>query len=689
MKQASQRHPLWQGINFLQHRQPSGSWQWRRIPWGLAWGVGWGTLLCLTSSGPLLYRLESDARQALFRLRGSQTVAPEVVVVGIDGKIEGSNQTIDFLLDRANYAGLTLKLLQAAQAKVVVLNLPSSFVVPQTLGNEDLDAPLRQLVQQYPDQLVLATRSSESFRQAEISIYNQFLPFSSLLLEYLVPPEEVQGVVQYRLDAAGVLRQAYLWGNYIRRDSQTLQGFASVEALAIAKLDRERARQLFRPGRQRLEFNPLEAEAGIPILPIEALCPPPPINNCSDPQTEQVLDPDLKRQLQGKIVLVGFVDGYTETFPVRIANGRQVAAVELQAQIISSLLQGTQYHSIPVGLSWLVIELSAILTGVSLAANGQRLRLRWRHLIGQQRLMWPLAALLVYLAWAVAQFFFWRQIWPLTLPFLACGFTMLSVVLALVLLQNRDRLIAQQLELEQLRRVEQEAITDQARKLLYRVATDIHDQELQELKLVMDALESWQWQQTQGQPPDLSQYDPLLAQLEGIGQGIRDQLNDVRTLASKLSISPTLREGLHQGMDHYLNGLIEVGMLTLPLKRHLQPLQEAPTSEWLDAREDIMRFLREAMANVIGHVQPPKGTATFVEVKLTQRQHHCQLLVINDGVELATTRRGGYGSKAMNTIASYLPKGSWQRTLLPNHLTCVELHWEMPEIPSGDPPTDF
>lgn len=240
----------------------------RRLGWALAWGLGWAALLNLSAQHPLLVRMESDAQEWLYAWRGPQQPSPEVVIVGIDGRIgldrdsgaehvpangnsgqgesngrtsgaEHLGQKVDFLLERANYAGLTLRLLEEAKARVVVLNLPSSFVVPQNLGNENLDAPLRQVVQRYPDRLVLATRSSESFGRSEINIYNHFLPFSSLRLEYLVPPEHVQGVVQYRVDRAGILRQAQLRGLYLRRDSQEEQMFASVEALAFAKYDPE------------------------------------------------------------------------------------------------------------------------------------------------------------------------------------------------------------------------------------------------------------------------------------------------------------------------------------------------------------------------------------------------------------------------------------------------------------------
>ncbi len=666
--------------------------------WALAWGLGWATLLNLSAQHPLPLQLESDAQAWLYALRRPQQPSPEVAIVGIDGRLEGQGERaegkphVDFLLERSNYAGLTLRLLEEAGARVVVLNLPSSFVVPQNLGNEDLDAPLRQVIQRYPDRVVLATRSSESFGRSEINIYNHFLPFSSLRLEYLVAPEHVQGVVQHRLDGAGILRQAQLRGLYLRRDSQEEQMFAAVEALAFAKYDPERASRWLRErGLQPVQFNPLGAQHGIPIIPIEEVCPPviprtgsgsPTINPgqaCRRQEGIPPLDPKVAEQLRNKIVLVGFVGGYPETFPVRTADGSQIAAVELQAQVLSSLLTGEVYRSLPAALAAGVVFLLSGGTGLILVLHRpspRKSRWDWKQ---RCPLLWPLLGLAAYEGWAVAQFLLWRWIWPLSLPALAVGLTEVSLLLTLVILENQQRLLAQQQELERLRRAEQEAAIDQARKLLYRVATDIHDRELQELKVVMDELESLQWQQQQGRDPDPAIYDRLLEQLERIGRGIRAQLNDVRTLATKLHISPSLREGLHRGIDTYLDELIQTGSLTLAVERHLQPLAEPNTGEWFDQREDILRFLREAIGNVIAHVQPPKGNASFVKVSLVQRDRHCYLSILNDGIEYAPAPCGGYGSKVMNTIARYLPKGSWHRTQTPEGYTQVELHWEMPD----------
>lgn len=627
--------------------------------WALAWGTGWASLIHLNTAN--LYRIESDWQQQLLQWRTLQTPSPDVVIIGIDGKVGDNPGSADFLLDRANYASLALQLLEEGQAGVVVLNLPSSFVVPQTLGNEDLDAPLRQVVQQYGNRIVLATQSSESFQQAEISIYNHFLPVSSLSLSYLVEPTEVQGIVQYSLDPIGILRDAYFWGTFKRRDSQKAEDFAFLEFLALAKLDPEKARQWAKENHQPFKFKPLHLQEAIPVIPIEDVCPPNAMNSCWRSPNSKSLD-----LFQGKVVFVGFVDGYSETLPVRIATGEQVPAVQLQAQILSSMLRKDRYHELNPWIRLFVIQGSGWLAGLIVIFRPY-----------QRSPVWMVVLLMVvYEAWTSGQFLQAQVIWPFVTPLWSAGLTTISVLLTITFIQTQERLRAQQIELEKLKQAEQEAAVDQARKLLYRVATDIHDRELQELKLVMDSLEVLQWQKDL---PSASTYDRLLEQMEGIGRGIREQLNNVRTLADKLHISPALREGLHKGIEDYLHHLISNGILTLSVQQELQPLVESNNSDWLDDREDIMRFVREALANVISHVQPPKGTATYLRVLLQQQGSRCRLEISNDGIEYAPgARKGGYGTKAMNTIARDLPDGSWKRIHMPSGMTQVDLEWTMP-----------
>ena len=647
----------------------------RQIPrwiWGLAWGLGWAFSLNIVADGPVFLQVESALQRQVWRWRGPQEPSPDIVIVAIDGQLEGEETSPlpDFALERANFAGLTTRLFEEGNARAVVLNLPGSFVVPQSLGDEDLDRPLRQVVQQYADRLVLAIRTSASFQQEEMPILNHFLPFSSMSLQYEVPPEDVQGFVQFETDRLGIVRQIQVEEEMVRRDSLRLQWFRSVEGLTLAKTYPERF-QTWMARTGTTLFNPLGPVGSIPRIAIERICPPSLQMGCTGPSSDAVIE-----QVENKIVLVGFVEGSPERHPVRTPDGYQLSAVELQAQMLSNLVRGETVRR----LSWGVQTLVAIAAGVG-AGLVMTVALPHNHLPSQSsRMMGTLSmrggAVVLGLGsyWGVGMMLMWTGmwLWPLSLPVMVGGSTAICTVLTVVLLSNRDRLQAQQRELEILRQAEQEAVIHQARKLLYRVATDIHDRELQELKLAMDELEVLQLDN-----PKLD-VDPLLDQLQGIGTGIRRQLNDARTLATKLGISPSLKEGLHCGIEEHLNDLVTNGTLALAIKRHLPALQEPHTSDWFDAREDIYRFAREAIANVIQHVHPPRGTATYLLISLSQEGSHCKLEVINDGIEVMPPKKGGYGTKAMNTIARQLPNGQWGRQHTDDGRTLVTLTWDLP-----------
>jgi len=170
-------------------------------------------------------------------------------------------------------------------------------------------------------------------------------------------------------------------------------------------------------------------------------------------------------------------------------------------------------------------------------------------------------------------------------------------------------------------------------------------------------------------------------------------------MAEKLEITPELQAGLDKGIQQRLQQLVSTGELTLKVESRLQPLLEPEDSNWLDTREDIFRFFKEAIANVIRHAQPPNGTATTVTVSLsqvgTQRSAgessggcvelaQCTLSVENDAIESVipeSSRRshpsGGYGTKLMNTIAAELPGGYWERVPLANGGMQVTLTWSL------------
>ncbi|NET39651.1 MAG: hypothetical protein F6K19_48110, partial [Cyanothece sp. SIO1E1] len=264
---------------------------------------------------------------------------------------------------------------------------------------------------------------------------------------------------------------------------------------------------------------------------------------------------------------------------------------------------------------------------------------------------------------------------PITLPTLTWLTTGLVVQLWLLYNTQQHLITQQQHEIAQLKSAESDAVILQTRKLLQRIASGVHDGPLQELRLVMDKLEL---------EPE-ADLDAVVDKLSGIGKDIRSYLKNIRNMADRLKVTPELRQGLASGVTQHLQQLQDSGKLTLEVFSTLQPLAEpAFNSEWIDAREDIFSFFREAIANVIFHAQPPHGSATQVRVTLSVEGALCTLKIENDGG--ATTensmgvltdydRRGGYGTKGMETIASSLPDGTWTRRILPNGACHVELTW--------------
>ena len=155
-------------------------------------------------------------------------------------------------------------------------------------------------------------------------------------------------------------------------------------------------------------------------------------------------------------------------------------------------------------------------------------------------------------------------------------------------------------------------------------------------------------------------------------------------MAEKLEITPQLQAGLDQGIEQHLQQLIKAGELTLKVESCLQPLIESEDSQWMDAREDIYCFFKEAISNVIRHAQPPNGTATKLKVSLSQLETRCTLIIENDATDIlaleSLSRKrhsGGYGTKLMATIVEELPNGGWERVLLAHGGMQVKLAWKL------------
>jgi signal transduction histidine kinase len=368
--------------------------------------------------------------------------------------------------------------------------------------------------------------------------------------------------------------------------------------------------------------------------------------------------------LHDKLVLVDLPEG-TASEPYReISPYGEMSVAEVEANLIASLMTRSFLIAVPGWFSFVISGLGLGLISLHLTRQVNK---RHRRSLYLRHLWFMLGLVGSYLGFGLL--LFWQGvILPLAVPisgWLGTGFGIVSYLIFRQSQQQKQKL------------AERQAVLFQTRKLLYRVATDIHDGPLQDLKLVMDSIELLSLEH-----PSLS-IDPLLDRLETVGLGLRNQLSNTRTIAEKLGITPEIQSGLAPGIHQWLQQLIHSGDLVLNVKEHLQPLREPKSdSAWIDAREDIFRFFREAMTNVIRHAQPPNGTATQVLIDLSQEGTQCCLLIENDGAP-STDRidrkhsQGGYGTKLMATIAAELPNGSWQRIALEAGGMRVTLRWTM------------
>ncbi|MBC7880165.1 MAG: CHASE2 domain-containing protein [Anaerolineae bacterium] len=614
--------------------------RWLGLIVGLVWGVLWSLFIPLTP----LVSLDLQSRDWFARLQPRAAAPKEIAIVGI------SSQT-NYVLP-ATYASLIERILGQGRAKVVLLSLPNEYSRPA--GNDYYD-PLKRAIARYKDRLVLEGVPTSQGLERSVDIFSNLLPFDNRELAYSVDPSQIVGIREFLRDPDEIVRRTQLQNNLKRSDSGIFETFYSADFLAVRQYAGHSPRLL--NGQDRLYL--FESDRDFANIPFKTLCP---LQKDLEDRCGKLADPKILAGLRDHIVLVGNVGDHPDALIVNTMIG-PMNAVALHGNIIAGLLTGRRWQYLPQGLEILLVFGFSLVSGLAL---------------GMRRRSISIALVLGYVALtfgaAVQPSGLLLPIVPSLAAFVFIGNTLFYFRRSEA---TRLRLAAQEAELERLRRAEREAILNQAKKLLYRVATDIHDRPLQELKLVMDQLED----QLIDLPTESAlaiALDRCIVELQEVGRSIRLELNDLRTVAAKLEITPTLKAGLHAGIETELDRLIANADLQLRVERHISPLIE-PTadSQWLDAREDLFRFFKEVITNVLRHAQP-KG-ATWVAIALTQTGLQATLKIENDGPPLGVaSTSGGYGTKVLNTIAKELPDGNWERQERKEGGVTVTLHWNMP-----------
>ena len=651
---------------------------------GVSLSIAWGFIYCAVFSNlPMIQRLELDLQDSLIRLHKPAPIPNEMLLLKINQANMSGYDLHNLYKLNSFYAALLKKLFEQG-ARVVVLNLPEQmkqYIDIET--NARLERPLREAIYQYTNQIVLVTRPNNlPSGTSALNIYNNLLPFDDESASRTIPPEQIISYFRYTPNPQNLnspARRADLFNRFSYEDDpdpNLRHRVKSVATLALEKFYRasddhaalEKITQLHTLPPVQINFwGPADT---FPSLSFQLQCAS---SQVELDQCHGLFSPQSLQMLRGKLVLVDLPEGKaSEDYRERSPYG-ELSIAEVEANLIASLVTHSFLTVAPNGSVYIITMVGLVV--MSLHSTGRSSKSR-SQLVYRPSLWLFLGVIGGYMALSLVCF--WQGLMlPLSIPLIGWLSTGTGIATYVVLRQSAQ---------QQQKLAERQAALLQARKLLHRVATDIHDGPLQELKLVMDSLELLGI----NQPSPLT--NQLLDRLEAIGLALRNQLTNTRTLAEKLEITPELEFGLAQGIHQWLQQLSSTGELNLVVREHLQPLQEPKfDSAWIDAREDIFRFFREAIANVIRHAQPPHGAATQVSIHLSQEGVWCSLVVSNDGTpieptvpsstELNSTIRerkdSGYGTKLMATIAAQLPNGDWQRVPLKFGGMQVTLRWAM------------
>jgi len=412
-------------------------------------------------------------------------------------------------------------------------------------------------------------------------------------------------------------------------------------------------------------------------IPIDTLCDPN-TKHCDRGSNLQ----ELKEKVEGQVVLIGFNGGEpsTSSLPSPFST---LSPVEMQANLMASLIGKSFYDVVRFEVSLGITLFGLVLVSGLLALGGTKSKVWY---VG-----WGVLIILGLTTGYFGLFLLAFQnkiVLPLILPIGTWVATGVSVALSLICWRYQDQVTQQKHTL-----MNREAVLRQTRKLLSRVATDIHDGPLQELKLVMDQIEEIEPML----PPETlkikhSTFDTetIPSRLAYIGNSIRDGLSELQIIAaSQGNISSELSLGLVKGIQRRIEHLTERGKLRLEVVQDLETFKEPRLdSGWIDTREDVFRFFKEAINNVICHAQPPYGSATQLRIALNQIGPKCTLVVENDGLppvistNVATSvnqqLNRGAGTKMMETMTAEIPDGEWERIFLTEGGVRVKLSWTSP-----------
>ncbi|NBD15052.1 MAG: CHASE2 domain-containing protein [Cyanobacteria bacterium] len=639
-----------------------------RFTLSLSWGLFFGFFI---SIHPFMKKVEVYIYDYLIQQAKLPAANSSIILV------KANNENLAPSKEKLVYANLVERLLEGG-ASVVVLNLHHSWRNPDDnhwLNSQFSHRPLRALVQKYSEQLVLVTpiQTQTDSEKRQFKVYNHLLNQD---LKYSIAPPKVQGFFEYNfiqqspIDINSAARRIHLNDRLIKSDNLEKIHLESFAVIAFKKY----ARFLNRPlntyhqnlldtkkikginfGQQKKQFTTLSLS-----------------DICGDNQRVLCQPKSRSKQvplIRNNIVIVGFTKGdFLNTMPIQSPGGETIPAIELQAYLLANLMTDSFFSPLPQEfVIMLLVSGGILITSTIMLGFNQNAFLClplscWSLLIGTGIAFGGLTFILFsnYITIPIMS--------PI-LTGLGCG---AAAWICQWIKQEKDYINQQQLEIEQHIANEQQVALSQAQKILYRVGDELHSGALQELKLLMDDLELLQLGASS------VEISSILEKAEKIGTDLRLALYDTHWMAQKLHINSELNEGLLVAIKRKLKELESQDNINIKVIQQIQFLPEPINNQlWIEAREEIFQFFNEAISNVIYHALPPHGTATYIKVALSW-QTKGELVIENDGVQILSSaqKSTGYGSRLMESVATKLPQGHWERNFLFQKKVRVRLVWE-------------
>lgn len=634
----------------------------------------------LIESLTAVQRAETQVQKVVAELVASPLDEDKALILNITG-----NEPNRGIYGPDDYADLITYLLDEAQASAIVFNPPAWWEWSQQNTYEY--EQFTSAVQEYENRLVIVASTSPLRDQTKqiIELDNRLVPISSSDFSPLVELKKIYGFFELvpsqtsDISNLAATRRFYPRRSFLRSDN-----FESIDLYNAAYLAYKKSGgsplAWFDDWQLLLRIEDLEdVSYGL----TEFLC------STEEPQFADGCSPsNLSIKPTGRVVFIGWSDPQnpieSKFMPSALGD---LAASEIQALQFLNFYSQELYQLVPVICRIAIVSVGGLLIGG--IVSGRFLRLRNAN---RRQILWALlsvpelfAMYVVLIGAAMVS----GYVLPIVTPLAAWSITALAMgTIQLVqrqkqLLQAKEiqvRAEQQQLHMAQQQTATQEAIIRQVGKRLHRLASDIHNQPLQQLRLGMDRLELLALKQVA-----TADIESSLEKLDLANQGIRHTLAELRGFARKVnlkSVTPELSQGLEHGIRRYVSKLEENATLQLLCEFRLESLVEDNSNvTWLDMREDIFRCFQEAVANVARHAQPPHGSATRLTIGLVCQEGRCDLSVANDGSfdeDAIATSHYGHGSRLMKTLMSDLPGGSWERVLTTDGGVTVRLSWQHP-----------